>query len=90
VERALSAKVKLSLTYSHSHIDRTQRVVNINAPLGGTFIPGVPGSGVRPLGAEAGNVLEYQANGRSMRKQSERKRQRNVEEDSVLEWLQPW
>ena len=66
VERALSAKVKLSLTYSHSHIDRTQRVVNINAPLGGTFIPGVPGSGVRPLGAEAGNVLEYQANGRSV------------------------
>ena len=40
-------------------------VVNINAPLGGTFIPGLPNSGVRPLGAEAGNVLEYQATGRS-------------------------
>ena len=66
VERALTARVKLSLTYSHSRTDRTQRVVNINAPLGGTFIPGVPGTGVRPLGAEAGNVLEYQATGRSV------------------------
>ena len=43
-----------------------QRVVNINAPLGGTFIPGVPNSGVRPLGADAGNVLEYQSTGRSV------------------------
>jgi hypothetical protein len=54
------------LTYFHSRTNRTQRVVNINAPLGGTFIPGLPNSGVRPLGAEAGNVLEYQANGRSV------------------------
>ncbi len=50
----------------HSRANRTQRVVNINAPLGGTFIPGVPNSGVRPLGAEAGNVLEYQATGHSV------------------------
>jgi hypothetical protein len=65
-ERALPANVKLSLTYTHYRTYHTQRVVNINAPLGGTFIPGVPGSGVRPLGADAGNVLEYQANGRSV------------------------
>lgn len=65
VERALSANVKLSLTYTHFNTHHTQRVVNINAPLGGTFIPGVPGSGLRPLGTEAGNVLEFQANGRS-------------------------
>jgi hypothetical protein len=50
----------------HSRGYYTQRVVNINAPLGGTFIPGQPNSGVRPLGAEAGNVLEYQSNGRSV------------------------
>jgi hypothetical protein len=50
----------------HSRTNRTLRSVNINAPLGGTFIPGVPASGERPLGAEAGNVLEYQANGRSV------------------------
>jgi hypothetical protein len=65
VERSLPAKVKLSLTYMHSRANRTLRTVNINAPLGGTFIPGLPNSGVRPLGAEAGNVLEYQANGHS-------------------------
>lgn len=66
VERQLPAKVKLSLTYMHSRASRTQRLVNINAPLGGTFIPGVPDSGVRPLGSEAGNVLEYQSTGRSV------------------------
>jgi len=50
----------------HSRGARTQRLVNINAPLGGTFIAGVPNSGVRPLGADAGNVLEYQSTGRSV------------------------
>jgi hypothetical protein len=66
VERSLPANVKLSLTYMHGRASRSQRLVNINAPLGGTFIPGVPNSGVRPLGADAGNVLEYQSNGRSV------------------------
>jgi hypothetical protein len=66
VERSLPANVKLSLTYMHSRTDRTQRVVNINAPLGGTFIPGVANSGVRPLGAGAGNVLQYQSTGHSV------------------------
>lgn len=66
VERSLPAKVKLSLTYLLSHTTRTQRMVNINAPLGGTFIPGVPNSGVRPLGADAGNVFQYQSTGRSL------------------------
>ncbi len=66
VERALPANVKLSLTYMHGRAARSQRLVNINAPLGGTFIPGVPSSGVRPLGADAGNVLEYESNGHSI------------------------
>jgi Carboxypeptidase regulatory-like domain len=66
VERVLPANVKLSLTYMYGRGDRSQRLVNINAPLGGTFIPGVPNSGVRPLGADAGNVLEYQSNGHSI------------------------
>src|ERR1051325_11150081 len=66
VERSLPANVKLSLTYSYARTTRTQRSVNINAPLGGTFIPGVPASGVRPLGADAGNVFEYQSTGRSI------------------------
>ncbi|HKU77242.1 MAG TPA: carboxypeptidase regulatory-like domain-containing protein [Pyrinomonadaceae bacterium] len=66
VERSLPANVKLSFTYMHSRATRTQRVVNINAPLGGTFIPGVPNSGVRPLGADAGNILQYQSTGRAL------------------------
>jgi len=66
VERSLPANVKLSLTYTHARSTRTMRIVNINAPLGGTFIPGIPTSGVRPLGADAGNVLEYQSTGRSV------------------------
>ena len=66
VERALPKNVRLALTYYHTRTDRIQRTVNINAPLGGTFIPGLPNSGVRPLGADAGNIFEYQANGRSV------------------------
>jgi len=66
VERSLPANVKLSLTYTHARTNRTMRFVNINAPLGGTFIPGIPTSGVRPLGADAGNVFEYQSTGRSV------------------------
>ena len=66
VERQLLKSVKLSVTYMHYRTSRVQRLVNINAPLGGTFIPGVPNSGVRPLGADAGNVLEHQPTGRSV------------------------
>ena len=65
-ERALPRNIKLSITYFHTRSFRLQRTVNINAPLGGTFIPGLPNSGVRPLGPEAGNIFEYQANGRSV------------------------
>jgi hypothetical protein len=66
VERQLPAKIKLSITYFYGRTDRQLRVVNINAPLGGTFIPGLPNSGVRPLGAAAGNIFEYEPNGRSV------------------------
>jgi hypothetical protein len=65
-ERSLPANVKLSFTYMHVRTNRTMRIVNINAPLGSTFIPGVPTSGVRPLGADAGNVFEYQSTGHSV------------------------
>jgi hypothetical protein len=66
MERLLPAKIKLSITYFYGNTDRLQRVVNINAPLGGTFIPGQPNSGVRPLGSDAGNIFEYQATGKSI------------------------
>lgn len=66
VERQLAKNIKLSITYFHSRTGRLMRIVNINAPLGGTFIPGDPGSGVRPLGNAAGNIFEYQPTGRSI------------------------
>jgi hypothetical protein len=66
VERSLPKNIKLSVSYFHGRTNRQQRTVNINAPLGGTFIPGVPNSGVRPLGADAGNLFEYQSTGRSV------------------------
>ena len=66
VERQLTKTVKLTATYSHSHNINTQRSVNINAPLGLTFIPGQPTSGDRPLGASAGNIMQYQSTGRSI------------------------
>ena len=66
VERSLPANVKLSFTYMHARGHRSLRIVNINAPLGGTFIPGIPTSGVRPLGADAGNVFEFQSTGHSV------------------------
>jgi hypothetical protein len=64
VERLLPKNIKLSVTYFHGRTGRLMRSVNVNAPLGGTFIPGQPNSGVRPLGAAAGNIFEYQPTGR--------------------------
>jgi hypothetical protein len=66
VERTLPKNVKVSASYFHTRVRHAQRIVNINAPLGGTFIPGQPDSGVRPLGDAAGNILENQSNGRSV------------------------
>jgi hypothetical protein len=66
VERQLTQTIKLSATYSHAHTVDTQRSVNINAPLGGTFVPGQPNSGIRPLGLSEGNIFEYQSTGHSI------------------------
>lgn len=66
VERLLPRNIRLAITYFYGNTHRLQRVVNINAPLGGTFIPGQPNSGVRPLGNDAGNIFEYQATAKSI------------------------
>jgi hypothetical protein len=65
IEHQLTRDLKLEINYSHAQTIRTQRTVNINAPLAGTYNPAVPSSGTRPLGNSAGNVLETQATGRS-------------------------
>jgi hypothetical protein len=66
VERVITKNVRVTFSYAHSRFQRLMRVVNINAPLGGTFIPGFPNSGVRPLGNDAGNIFQYQSTGRSV------------------------
>lgn len=65
VEHQFSKTLSFQLGYSHSEMRRLQRALNINAPLGGTYNPAFPTSGVRPMGQAAGNVFEFQSNGRS-------------------------
>jgi hypothetical protein len=63
LERQLSRSTTVSLTYVNSR-GLHQFVTNdINAPLPGTFNPSDPASGVRPFGAAAGNIYEYQSDG---------------------------
>jgi hypothetical protein len=50
LERQLPAHTTLALTYTNSHGLHELRSSDINAPLPGTFKPGVPASGVFPLG----------------------------------------
>src|SRR5262249_7200926 len=65
LERTISKTLSLQFGYAHTETRRSQRTLNINAPLGGTYNPALPNSGVRPLGQAAGNIFEYQSNGRS-------------------------
>jgi Carboxypeptidase regulatory-like domain len=66
VEHQLAKDLKISIGYSRAQTTRTMRIVNINAPLGGTYNPAVPTSGVRPLGNATGNILENISNGHSV------------------------
>jgi Carboxypeptidase regulatory-like domain/TonB dependent receptor len=66
VERQLPHNLKVTLGFNHSRLSHSLRVVNVNAPLAGTFDAEQPTSAVRPLGVAAGNVFEYQSNGRSV------------------------
>jgi hypothetical protein len=63
IERALPHNFTMSATYSHSRTLHLLRARAINAPLPGTFIAGVPGSGTRPLGV-TNNIFEYESSGR--------------------------
>ncbi|MGZ8845938.1 MAG: outer membrane beta-barrel protein, partial [Pyrinomonadaceae bacterium] len=65
IEHQFSKTLSFQIGYSHSEVRRSQRTLNINAPLGGTYNPAFPTSGVRPLGLASGNVFEFQSNGRS-------------------------
>ncbi len=50
VERQLARNTTLALTYTNAHGLHMLRSRDVNAPLPGTFDPGVAGSGVFPLG----------------------------------------
>jgi hypothetical protein len=63
-EQQVNKNYRYSISYAFGRSTHAMRTVNINAPLGGTYNPADPTSGVRPLGKDAGNILEYQSNGR--------------------------
>jgi hypothetical protein len=63
IERALPRNFTMSATFSHARTLHLLRRRAINAPLPGTFIPGVPGSGIRPLGG-TNNIFQYESTGR--------------------------
>ncbi len=63
LERQLPGNWTFSATFINSRSLHLLRARNINAPLPGTFIPGLAGSGVRPLG-NLSNIYEYESSGR--------------------------
>jgi hypothetical protein len=65
VEHQISKNYRFSINYSYGRTTHALRTMNINAPLGGTFNPLDPTSGIRPLGKSAGNILQYQSTGYS-------------------------
>lgn len=64
IEQQLPYKFVFAATLLNSRALHLLRSRNINAPLPGTFIPDVPGSGIRPFGNALGNVFEYESSGR--------------------------
>jgi hypothetical protein len=61
VEHVLPHNFRTTVTFSHTRTLHMLRARAINAPLPGTFIPNVPGSGTRPLGVN--NFFEYDSSG---------------------------
>jgi hypothetical protein len=63
VERQLGHDATASVTYLYSRGQRQLLSNDANAPLPGSFQPGDPSSGTRPLGNAAGNLYEYESAG---------------------------
>jgi hypothetical protein len=61
VEHALPHNLRTSATFSHTRTLHMLRARALNAPLPGTFVPNVPGSGTRPLGVNS--YFEYDTSG---------------------------
>lgn len=63
IERQLTKQATVSLTYLNAYGERQLLTNDTNAPLPGTYSPAIPGSGIRPLGDEAGNIYEFVSSG---------------------------
>jgi hypothetical protein len=61
VEQKFGKDTTLSANYIYVRAWHLQGVVNLNAPLPGTYVFGQPSSGVRPYGAAAGNLMTYES-----------------------------
>lgn len=62
IERQVTKSATMSVTYLNSRGDHQLLTRNINAPEPGTFIPGDPGSGIRPFGGTT-NIFQYDSGG---------------------------
>ncbi len=62
LERQLPGGLKLAINYINSRGLHVLRTRNINAPLPGTYLPTVSGSGVRPYG-NVGDTYLYESSG---------------------------
>ncbi|MGE5206314.1 MAG: carboxypeptidase regulatory-like domain-containing protein [Chlamydiota bacterium] len=63
VEHQITRNINGSVTYLNSRGGRQLLTNDVNAPYPGTYNPADPASGVRPLGATAGNIYEYISEG---------------------------
>jgi hypothetical protein len=63
IEHQLFPSTTVSVTFVNSRGLREFLTNDANAPLPGTFVPGNPTSGVRPLGNSAGNIYQYESGG---------------------------
>ncbi len=63
VERQLPFNSTLSVTFTDNRALHSMQTIPINTPLPGTFVFGQAGSGIRPYGADAGNLFEYESGG---------------------------
>ena len=61
-ERSIGKMGTVSVNYLHFQGDHDWISLNINAPLPGTYVPGQPGSGVRPLGGTQ-NIYQFSSVG---------------------------
>ena len=61
-ERQLPYSMTFSATFINTRTLHLLRTRNINAPLPGTVVAGVPGSGVRPLAGQ-GDIYQYESSG---------------------------